>query len=372
MQLETSNNIYGPTVNPRNRTLTAGGSTGGEGALMGMKGSPLGIGGDIGGSIRVPAALNGVYGFYPSIGRLSGEGALVPSPGCDSIPGTLGPFTRSVRDIELFCNAYSQTEPWMKDISLIPGDILGSGLGRPLRPGKPLRVGVIVDDGVVSPFPPVRHVVTKIRDILEKDPRIEVVKFHPLDHAGGWRIIAANYFEDGGADIRKLCKDGGESLLPLTDWILKECETSAKMVSATMQGRKTARDQFRQKYNAHWNDAGVDVVLAPVTPSTAPPLGAAPYWGYTAIWNLLQYPAIVFPASKFMHGWNQLNLSDEDYHPKNEKERKMFEDYSPAVSQGLPVGLQVVAKKMHEATLLQATYVIEEVLHDATQLNSHI
>ena len=60
MQLETSNNVYGATVNPRNRGLTAGGSTGGEGALMAMHGTPLGIGGDIGGSIRVPAALNGV------------------------------------------------------------------------------------------------------------------------------------------------------------------------------------------------------------------------------------------------------------------------------------------------------------------------
>jgi amidase len=60
MHLETDNNIYGPTVNPRNRRLTAGGSTGGEAALMAMCGTPLGIGGDIGGSIRCPAALNGV------------------------------------------------------------------------------------------------------------------------------------------------------------------------------------------------------------------------------------------------------------------------------------------------------------------------
>lgn len=60
MHLETSNNIYGTTVNPRNRQLTAGGSTGGEAALMGMHASVLGIGGDIGGSIRVPAAFNGV------------------------------------------------------------------------------------------------------------------------------------------------------------------------------------------------------------------------------------------------------------------------------------------------------------------------
>lgn len=60
MHLETSNNIYGTTVNPRNRQLTAGGSTGGEAALMGMNASVLGIGGDIGGSIRIPAAFNGV------------------------------------------------------------------------------------------------------------------------------------------------------------------------------------------------------------------------------------------------------------------------------------------------------------------------
>lgn len=53
MHLETSNNIYGTTIHFRDRKLTAGGSSGGEAALMAMHGSPLGIGGDIGGSIRV-------------------------------------------------------------------------------------------------------------------------------------------------------------------------------------------------------------------------------------------------------------------------------------------------------------------------------
>jgi amidase len=63
MHLETTSNIYGRTVNPYNRELTPGGSTGGESALLGMRGSILGIGGDIGGSIRCPAAHVGVYGF---------------------------------------------------------------------------------------------------------------------------------------------------------------------------------------------------------------------------------------------------------------------------------------------------------------------
>lgn len=60
MHLETSNNIYGVTVNARNRKLTGGGSSGGETTLFAFNATPLGIGGDIGGSIRGPASLNGV------------------------------------------------------------------------------------------------------------------------------------------------------------------------------------------------------------------------------------------------------------------------------------------------------------------------
>ncbi|KAF3909248.1 Acetamidase [Dactylellina cionopaga] len=63
MHLETSNNLYGVTVNPFNRNLTSGGSSGGEGALIGIRGSCLGIGTDIGGSIRSPAANNGIRPF---------------------------------------------------------------------------------------------------------------------------------------------------------------------------------------------------------------------------------------------------------------------------------------------------------------------
>lgn len=60
MHLETASNLYGVTVNPYNRSLTSGGSSGGEGALLGLRGSCLGIGTDIGGSIRSPAANCGV------------------------------------------------------------------------------------------------------------------------------------------------------------------------------------------------------------------------------------------------------------------------------------------------------------------------
>ena len=74
MSGESINNIMGYVWNPKNRLLSAGGSSGGEGALVGLKGSPLGFGSDIGGSVRIPAAFSGTYGLRPSSGRVPYEG----------------------------------------------------------------------------------------------------------------------------------------------------------------------------------------------------------------------------------------------------------------------------------------------------------
>lgn len=76
MHLETDS-FLGPTLNPYNRLLTAGGSSGGEGALIGIGASPIGVGTDIGGSIRNPAAVNGIYGFKATSLRLPKAGNFV-------------------------------------------------------------------------------------------------------------------------------------------------------------------------------------------------------------------------------------------------------------------------------------------------------
>ena len=69
MIAESVNNVFGRTVNPLNRKLTSGGSSGGESALIAFGGSPLGIGTDIGGSLRIPAACTGIFTLRPSFGR---------------------------------------------------------------------------------------------------------------------------------------------------------------------------------------------------------------------------------------------------------------------------------------------------------------
>lgn len=277
--------------------------------------------------------------------------------------GALGPFARSLRDLELFCRAYSSASPWIHDTSLVPTDILCPSIGRQLLPGTPLRVGILLDDGVVTPLPPVRRVLAKVRSQLESHSHMEVTTFTPWDHAKAWRVIASNYFEDAGADIRKTCRAGGEPLAPLTEWILNECESSALLVGKTMQSRKAARDTFRQVYAAHWRRAGVDVVVSPVTPSTAPLLGTSKYWGYSAIWNLLSYPAVALPAAALVgEGNNGCELEKEVYKPKNEAEAHIYSHYSAATSEGLPVGIQVIAPRFHESLLMEAAKTIEDAL----------
>lgn len=72
---ECSNPVWGRTTNPYNDKYTCGGSSGGEGALLAMDGSALGIGTDIGGSLRIPAAYCGIFSLKPSSGRVSYGGA---------------------------------------------------------------------------------------------------------------------------------------------------------------------------------------------------------------------------------------------------------------------------------------------------------
>ena len=69
MMSDSYNHVFGQCVNPFNRNLISGGSSGGEGSLVAARGSPLGIGTDLGGSIRIPAGLCGIYGLSPSQGR---------------------------------------------------------------------------------------------------------------------------------------------------------------------------------------------------------------------------------------------------------------------------------------------------------------
>ena len=136
------NNITGKTLNPHNRTLTPGGSSGGEGASTGFKCAPLGIGTDIGGSIRAPAAFCGTYGFRPTAMRNPMAGIQVAAIGQETIHGVVGPLSScSVEDLELFQKAVLDQEPWDTETSLVPVP------WRTVAPTRDMTIAIMWDDG---------------------------------------------------------------------------------------------------------------------------------------------------------------------------------------------------------------------------------
>ena len=107
---ETDNKLYGRTNNPWNLNATAGGSSGGEGALLAIGGSAVGIASDIGGSIRIPSHFNGVVGFKPGMFKVSADGHYpeMTQPLQQRMLG-IGPMGKSVRDMELIYRIISDT-----------------------------------------------------------------------------------------------------------------------------------------------------------------------------------------------------------------------------------------------------------------------
>ena len=150
MMLETKSHLWGTTCNPFNINLVAGGSSGGDGALIAMRGSPIAPSSDIGGSIRVPAAYNGLYSLKPSADRIPRGGLRSPAPGNVSIKVSCGPQCHSIADVKMFTkviNAYpsAQFEP---NVVPMPWREL------PTPKGK-LSFGLWEFDGVVKPQPPI-------------------------------------------------------------------------------------------------------------------------------------------------------------------------------------------------------------------------
>lgn len=106
---------------------------------------------------------------------------------------------------------------------------------------------------------------------------------------------------------------------------------------------------------------GVDFLLTPTYPGVAAVLGESQYWNYTAIWNILDQPAVVFPSGLVVD--ETLDQVDEGYEPRNEMDEREQRKYSgPGRYVGAPVGLQLVGKRFRDEEVLAAAKVVEGVL----------
>lgn len=155
MTADSDNNVFGRTLNPANVKLTAGGSSGGEGALIAMHGSVLGVGTDVAGSIRIPSLCNGIYGLRTSVGLVPWAGQKDPvAPGTDGVAPVAGPMANSLRSCDFFMSTLAQSETWKYDESCLHLNRWESRLKN-----SSLRIGIARNDGMCTPWPPVRRAI---------------------------------------------------------------------------------------------------------------------------------------------------------------------------------------------------------------------
>ncbi|KAL8830206.1 MAG: hypothetical protein Q9191_001567, partial [Dirinaria sp. TL-2023a] len=359
MHLETDNNLFGVTVSPFNTRLSAGGSSGGEGALVGARGSCLGIGTDVGGSIRSPAANNGIYGLKPTAFRVPTDGWSSIAPGADPIPTVIGPLSTSLEGLKLFMQTILSARPWLHEPALLP---MPWNTTYQISASQPIKIGIIWHDGVVQPHPPITRALKTVASKLASVSNVTLVDWEPHLHDEAWAIISSLYFPDGGAEEAATLAASGEPWRPLTKWIIHENPCVKKLSMEELWYWLEEREAYRSEYAKVWNDTAdsvdeatremrrmVDAVLCPVGPGVAPRHNTAKYWGYTSQWNLLDYPAVSFPVTKVD---KELDKGEKRETFLGEADRENWDLWDPDTFEKMPVSLQLVGRRFDDEKIL--------------------
>jgi fatty acid amide hydrolase len=159
MYFESDNPVYGRTSNPWDLSRTCGGSSGGEAAIIASGGSPLGLGTDIGGSVRTPAAFCGIASIKPTAGRLPDAGRFSSPFGQRAIVSQVGVLAREVADVRLGLEIANGGDNPAVEPPMPLGDAGEVDISR-------LRVAVYVDDGIFPVAPAVRRAVHEAAAML--------------------------------------------------------------------------------------------------------------------------------------------------------------------------------------------------------------
>ncbi len=227
--------------------------------------------------------------------------------GADPVPGVIGPMSTSLDGIKLFMKTIVDSQPWLSEPALIP---MPWNTFPQVSDHQLLKVAVMWNDGVVTPHPPVTRALNELASHLRTLPNVKIVDWHPYLHDEAWAIISSLYFTDGGAEDAVMIAESGEPWRTLTTWMIKEKPCVKKLSPQKLYYWQEEREAYRKEYAKVWNETAtstgnndqlegmVDVLLCPASPGVAPKHNTARYWGYTSQWNLLDYPAVVFPVSK--------------------------------------------------------------------------
>jgi fatty acid amide hydrolase len=370
---ETDNPLYGRTNNPWDLDRSAGGSSGGEGAIVAAGGSALGLGTDIGGSVRIPATFCGIAGLRPTAGRLPDMGRLSVPIGQTAIASQVGLLARCVEDLVLGL------------------DVLSHGDGGPtLAPPMPiedwavdirkLRIGIFIDDGVMTPAPACRRAVEEAANMLAA-AGATIVPWQPPPVATALAIWLGCMSADGGRGMKRLVR--GEKVdkraalflslsampqalrsivAPLLEFFGQpRLGGTLRLFAPGDAGRywraaESAIDYRHAFHDAMKGSGGVDLVLCPAYGVPAVHHGASadlPVAGaYSLLAPVLGFPAGVVPVTRVRAG-------EETDRPQTRDRVEGTARRAEQGSAGLPVGVQLIARPWQEHVALAAMATVE-------------
>lgn len=313
---------------------------------------------DIGGGIRTPAAFCGIYGFKPTSNYLPMNGVVHNANPVELIiSATCGPMATSLRDLDLVVAwiLSARSSPYLREPNLVP--LPWTGLAKPLS-RMPLKIGFMMNDGLITPQPPMLRALQWAQSKLSNSFAIEVKPFEPYRVADAMRSIRKADTTDGGAHVEAMLAETGEPMEPLTQWYLEKAEKHGLMEIVRL---KLERDEFRCKFAQYWQDSDVDVVICPsyVGPACAHDTGY--FWNYSAFWNYVDFPGVVWPTpikaekkgeEPYAADWQP--LSDDDVCVRKLWDEGDFE--------GAPINLQMVTRRYQCYELFAAMGAIHNVL----------
>lgn len=377
---ETESPLWGLTTFPGRPDLSPGGSSGGESALMAMSGSFGGWATDIGGSIRVPSHLCGLYGLKPSAGRFSYAGVANSHEGQSHVPSSIGPMSPHLSNLIAMTKECLLSEPWVLDPNVYPIPWRQDLFER--IQSRPLTIGIILDDGIVRPHPELQIAVKQAADLFERAGH-KIVPWSTSEHLSCIEIQDQFYRADGGEDISAEIAVAGEPMIAHVEALVD----SSKPITVYQYWQLNRRKVLAQEaYNKRWNmpvdsNAGeitfVDVLISPVSPHTAVPHGSSRWTGYAKIWNFLDYTAMSFPFAKFGKPSAINNGSVQKSITASEQERKQYLHdyvarnaidewikslYDPEKMQGLDIGIQIIGRRFQEEKVLGVAKLLESLM----------
>lgn len=394
MAPETASFVFGDTLNPFSPAHTPGGSSGGEAALIAALASPLGLGSDIGGSLRGPAHFCGITTLKPTPGRTTRLGSTIPRNGLggldyglqNHIVPTAGPMGRSVGDVVLALRHCLWTKSTLaadpQTVPLVFDDAQYNAT-------TPYTVGWYETDGFVAAAPAERRAVREAVEALSTLPHVKVVRFDPprVDDCVYlfFSLLAAEgNFEgfDNGLDgeelhgvygvvsviakLPRLLRAGLAGLLQ----VLGE-KRLARLLRDT--GAKSASELYRlvvkqslltREWLSAAQAAGIDVLICPPCATSAFTHLASKdlmmACSYNFVFNLIHWPSGVVPVTRV----KAEEASVEAYRavePTRDKIAKLLAKQQVG-AEGLPVGVQVAGLPWADETVLRVMRELEAAL----------